>query len=342
MDPLTQASLGGAIGAAFFHKHLGRRAVLFGALAGMSPDLDVLAGLWSDEWDTLAAHRGSSHSLVVLPIVAPVVGFLGSKAFDGGRDLKTWIHLAFWAMWTHPILDSFTTYGTQLLAPFSSKRFVFDAVAIIDPLFTLPLLVTLLLTYTPWGNSDRLQRWGRVALLWGVSYLAFGFALTVHAQSVARQELKAAGFAAVDVRAGTPFFFPLIRRISAYDEQGTFRVGFRSAVAPRPIQWTELPSDQGPEVQRAKEHRGAEVFSWFADGFVQATKDGEHVILHDRRYGLISKPSFTPFHARATFDDDGEVVDVRQIPRGDGRSLSVKAELRQGWDLLWGRPSLGK
>ncbi len=342
MDPLTQASLGGAIGAAFFHKHLGRRAVLFGALAGMSPDLDVLAGLWSDEWDTLAAHRGSSHSLVVLPIVAPVVGFLGSKALGGGRDLKIWIHLAFWALWTHPILDAFTTYGTQLLAPFSSKRFVFDAVAIIDPLFTVPLLVTLLLAYTRWGTTDRLRRWGGVALLWGVSYLALGLVLTLHAQSVARQELETTGFVAVDVRAGTPFFFPLIRRISAYDEESTFRVGFRSAVAPRPIRWTELRSDQGPEIRRAREHRGAKVFAWFAADFVQTTRNGEHVMFHDRRYGLISKPSFTPFHARATFDADGQVVDVRQWPGTDRRSLSIKEELRQGWDLLWGRPSTGQ
>ena len=337
MDPVTQASLGGAIGAAFFHRRLGRRAVLFGALAGMSPDLDVLAGLWSDEWDTLAAHRGISHSLVALPFIAPFVGLFGCRVFGGGHDLKVWIQLAFWALWTHPILDAFTTYGTQLLAPFSRERFVFDAVAIIDPIFSLPLFIVLMLTYTRWGTPDRLSRWGRFALLWGCLYLAFGWTLTLQAQSAAREELRTAGFTALDLRAGTPFFFPLIRRVSAYDDHGQFRVGFRSALVPRPIQWTELESDDGPRVRRALEHRGAKIFTWFAADFVQTTRDGEHVVLHDRRYGLISNPSFTPFSARATFDAEGVLVDVRQIRAFDRRRLSLKNELRQGWALLWGR-----
>ena len=335
MDPLTQASLGGAIGAAFFHKTLGRRAVLFGALAGMSPDLDVIAGLWSNEWDTLIAHRGTSHSLVVLPFIAPFVGMLGCRILGGGRNLQSWMHLAFWAMWTHPVLDAFTTYGTQLLAPFSRERFVFDAVAIIDPFFTVPLFAVVLLTYTRWASTARLARWGRWALVWACLYLAVGLGLTRQAEGAARSQLASEGFATVDLRAGTPFFFPAVRRISAYDDQGEFRIGFRSAVAPRPIRWTRLHSVDDERVRKAREQAG--VFHWFAADFVQAVHDGQDVVFYDRRYGLVSKPSFTPFRARAVFDGN-EPVRVSQAQGFDRSGLSLKGELRHGWHLLWGLP----
>ena len=335
MDPLTQAGLGGAIGGAFFHRRLGRRAILFGALAGMAPDLDILVGLWGDEWTTLAAHRGPTHSLLVLPFAAVPIGWGASKVLGAGRDVRDWILLAFWGLWTHPILDSCTTYGTQLLSPFSDRRFVFDAVAIIDPWFTLPLLLALLVAYTPWGTDERIQRFGRVALTWAVIYLSVGFGLTLSAEAAARRQLAAEGITATDVRGGTPLFFPALRRVSTYDGDRTYRVGFRSALAPEPIQWTAFEHAEDERVDAALASRGGQTFAWFADGFAQAQLRGDDVIFADRRYGLVSAPDQTPFWAVARFRD-GKMVQIRQESGMDRSSLSLRDELRQGWLLTLG------
>ena len=53
----------------------------------------------------------------------------------------SWYNLFFWAIFTHPILDSFTTYGTQLFAPFSNYRVAFNNISVADPVYTVPFLI---------------------------------------------------------------------------------------------------------------------------------------------------------------------------------------------------------
>lgn len=339
MDPLTQAGLGGAIGAAFFHRTLGRRAVLFGALVGMSPDLDVVASLWTDEWGSLAAHRGVTHSLVALPLAAPWVGALGNRFFDQqkqwrGDRLRSWIHLAFWALWTHPILDAFTTYGTQLLAPLTSKRFVFDSVAIIDPWFTLPLLLSCLLAYVRlWSAPQVVSRGARLALGWAVFYLAAGFLLSRQAEHAAKQQLASENFQASRVQAATPLFFPVLRRISVQNTDNDFLIGFYSPWSDDPINWTPFLSQSSADIEALLKTREGRVFQWFADGWVQAHQDQERITLFDRRYGLVSVPGATPFRAVADLGPDGRPSKLRQVGM-DATGVSLSKEWQAGWNLL--------
>ena len=76
MDSITQAVLGATIAEAGFRRRLGGRAVAFGAICGALPDLDIAAG-FIDQWATLTNHRGFSHSLLVLPLVAVGMGWVG-------------------------------------------------------------------------------------------------------------------------------------------------------------------------------------------------------------------------------------------------------------------------
>ena len=136
MDPLTQGLLGAACGQAVYGRALGRRAVIWGAAIGMSPDLDVVLNATGPMGEWLW-HRGFTHALWFGPLLGPLPGWLLWR-WKGGR-LRDWIGLAILALFTHPLLDVWTTYGTQLLAPFSRHRFALDAVGIIDPAYTLVL-----------------------------------------------------------------------------------------------------------------------------------------------------------------------------------------------------------
>lgn len=202
MDSLTQITLGAAVGELVLGKKIGNRAILWGAVGGTIPDLDVLTGLFLDPLQELTAHRGFSHSIVFSIIGAFVFGwmihrmyqsayhrymavvgwfmipagvlFFISRIFEGASfsagslalfilviglsvfglykryfqnevsipeaSLRDWQWLMFWTIFTHPLLDCFTTYGTQLFQPFSDYRVAFNVISVADPLYTLPFL----------------------------------------------------------------------------------------------------------------------------------------------------------------------------------------------------------
>jgi len=137
MDSLTQIVLGAACGEAVLGKKIGNKALLFGAIGGTIPDLDVMVGslLHGNEIDAMLFHRGFMHSILFSVVAAFLLGWLVHKLYNSGKRLgtttqKDWIWLWFLSLFTHPILDCFTPYGTQLFAPFSNYRVAFNNIAV--------------------------------------------------------------------------------------------------------------------------------------------------------------------------------------------------------------------
>ncbi|AIA74963.1 hydrolase [Halomonas campaniensis] len=145
MDSITQATLGAAIGGAVLGKRLGRKAVFIGALLGTLPDLDVVLD-YGDAVANVTEHRGFSHSLFVLTGLATVFALLCHR-FAPARDISLgrWWCFFVLCLTTHPVLDSFTTYGTQLFWPLDMPPIAWPIVFIIDPFYTLPLLLALII-----------------------------------------------------------------------------------------------------------------------------------------------------------------------------------------------------
>jgi inner membrane protein len=141
MDSLTQIVLGAAVGEVVLGKKIGNKAQLYGAIAGTIPDLDVLAQLITDPITSTELHRGFSHSVVFAIIAAPILGWLVDKV-ERKLNLgwRSWAALFFWGIFTHPLLDAFTTWGTQLLWP-ADWRIAFNSIFVIDPLYTIPFII---------------------------------------------------------------------------------------------------------------------------------------------------------------------------------------------------------
>ncbi|HLT08516.1 MAG TPA: metal-dependent hydrolase [Cyclobacteriaceae bacterium] len=145
MDSLTQIVLGAAVAEVVAGKKLGNRALLWGAIGGTIPDLDVIGGFFMGEVAYVNFHRGFSHSLVFGFILGPLLGWLVSRSqWSQGQSFWLWTQLFFWTIFTHPLLDSFTSYGTQLFLPFSDYRVELNTIFIIDPAYTLPMLAGLI------------------------------------------------------------------------------------------------------------------------------------------------------------------------------------------------------
>lgn len=145
MDAVTQIVLGAAVGEATLGKKVGNKAVLWGAIAGIIPDLDVLAFPLLTDVQKLSFHRSFSHSIVFALLAAPLLAYLIAK-IHGTQEAsrRDWTKLAFWSVFTHPLLDCFTIYGTQLFQPFSDYPVALNTIFVIDPLYTLPLLLSVI------------------------------------------------------------------------------------------------------------------------------------------------------------------------------------------------------
>ncbi|MFC7369676.1 MULTISPECIES: metal-dependent hydrolase [Vreelandella] len=148
MDSVTQAALGAAVGGAILGRRLGRKAVLIGALLGTLPDLDVVLD-YGDAVANVTEHRGFSHSLFVLTGLGTLFALLTARLFPATQQRPVYFRHWWWffvlCLTTHPLLDSLTTYGTQLFWPLDIPPVAWPIVFIIDPFYTLPLLIALII-----------------------------------------------------------------------------------------------------------------------------------------------------------------------------------------------------
>jgi inner membrane protein len=183
MDSLTQIILGAAAGEVVLGKKIGNRALLWGAIAGTIPDLDVLGGLFLNSVDNISFHRGISHSITFSVLGAFLFGWLVHKLYeflDSRREkprpkasLKGWQWLFFWGLFTHPILDCFTMYGTELFAPFSDARIAWATISVADPLYTIPFLICLIVASFFKRESKKRRFWNYLGIGLSSCYLLF-------------------------------------------------------------------------------------------------------------------------------------------------------------------------
>ena len=171
MDSLTQIVLGAAVGEAVLGKKIGNKAVLYGAIAGTIPDLDVIFGSLTDTITAIEWHRSFSHSLLFSVLLAPILGWFVSKLERKlNIGLIPWTKLFFLGLFTHTLLDAFTSWGTQILWPLKT-RYALNSIFVIDPLYTVPFLVFTIMVLFYKRESKIRRRLNTTGLLISTTYL---------------------------------------------------------------------------------------------------------------------------------------------------------------------------
>ena len=285
MDPVTQGALGAAAAQAVFGRRLPRAAALVGAAAGMAADLDVFIPSGGDPVSGIIYHRHFTHSLLFIPLggLLCALPFVWWKTFKGSRPHVVGASAVAYA--THGLLDAFTSYGTLLLWPFSDRRVAWDSIGIVDPAFTLPLLVGVV-----WAALARRRRAALVALLVSAAYMCFGGWQHQRALSAQRALAEARGHAIEHGRA-TPAPGALLMWRSVYVAGGRLYVdGLRvpyfaetlvkEGGSERVAAFEDLPAGTRG---RPDTRRVYDVFVWFADGLVTPV-EGRAGVLGDQRF----------------------------------------------------------
>lgn len=169
MDTFTQAVIGACAAQIGVKKEHVSLAAICGALAGMAPDLDTFIHSATDPLLGKMFHRHFTHSLFFIPIGAALVTLILWVIFFRKKSIKTIYIFTLLGYATHALLDSCTSYGTQLLWPLTNSRFAWDNIAIIDPLYTLPLFIGVVLTLI-----KKKSVWAESAFIYSLIYLGVG------------------------------------------------------------------------------------------------------------------------------------------------------------------------
>lgn len=175
MDPLTQGLLGAALSQSCAKKEHIRLAAICGALGGMAPDLDVLIRSTNDSLLFVEYHRHFTHSLFFIPFGGFLVAAFLYLFFRNKFSFKLIYLFTTLGFATHGLLDACTSYGTRLYWPFSDVRVSWNIISIIDPIYTITLLVFVILSII--RKSKSLIRIG-----FGLSMLYMAFCSFKHQQ----------------------------------------------------------------------------------------------------------------------------------------------------------------
>ena len=324
MDTITQGLLGAAIGQAAFGKRLGRGAVVWGAVGGVIPDLDILPSTFMGEIGDMLYHRGPTHALWFGVVLAPICGYgvwrwykrkagKAGKPPPGRSDLWWWMALFLAAIVTHPLLDVFTSYGTQLFTPFSNARVAVHGVSIIDPIYSLTL-VAALAAGRVWRSKPVVgMAAAGAALVLTTSYLFYGWHLNERAKERARVQLEAEGETVSRVSSYPTFLQVFQRRIVARTAGGEVRVANISMWKdPQPIAWAKFFPPDHPFIDKALHSREGEIFTWFClEEYVpRVIESGDRVIvkIDDLRYGMDASKVEGIWGLQAVFDRQGRLL----------------------------------
>lgn len=286
MDSLTHATLGACIGRLMLGKPLGRKALLWGVVAQNMPDIDGVANLWLPTSEGLLAHRGLTHSLPVGLVAAAGFALIAHR-WQRSSGVSAWQWFVFFAVQLsiHDLIDTTNAYGTGLLEPFSHERFSVHLLYVLDPLFTLPLLVStlVLLGYHRRYNVGR--AWAVAGLTWALLYVGIAFISKTITNRDIRQSLLAVNIPETQFFITPTPFNSLLWYAVAKNKSG-YSVGYRS-VFDKPDHRTAFTFFPQQKPLLAGIRASAEVSRLvrFADGYYTVERDGRGLAIDVLRFG---------------------------------------------------------
>ncbi len=329
MDSVTQAVLGASICGAMLGRAHGRKAYAAGAALATLPDLDILIR-HADPLSAVIHHRGFSHSLVTLTALAALLAWLFRRWRPRADYTGRWLFAALWlTLATHPLLDAFTSYGTQLFWPWHPTPTAWSTIFIIDPFYTLPLLVATVagLAAGARPSSRRIACW---ALALSTAYLACSVAAKAAIEHRVRAQLEAQG---VQVQAmfSTPEPFSiLLWRVVARTAQGDAIEAIAGFLDRGPAETLREPLN-GHLIGNPSGPPLLEGLRWFTGGWLRYDEIDGQLVATDLRMGLATGLYSFRFRV-AERDAEGRwrAITPTRWP-SDSRLDALPAVLRRIW-----------
>lgn len=316
MDLLTQGLLGAALSQTAARRAESRLATFVGLAAGVAADADVLIRSGTDPLLTLEYHRHFTHSVFFIPLGALLVALLLWPLLRSRLAFGRLYLFSLLGFSLSGFLDACTSYGTHLFWPLLTDRISWQIISIIDPVFTLALLVAVILGYR---RRVRTAAWMGLGL--AGSYLLLGLVQQQRAETIAIELAEKRGHEQerllVKPTLGNLFLWRSVYLSGDRFHVDAVRVGFGEQKRVYPggsLQRLDSMRDIPNLVSDSMLYRDIQRFSRFSDGYV-ALHPQRSDIVGDVRYanlptgleplwGIEIDPSRPGEHARYGFHRD--------------------------------------
>jgi inner membrane protein len=335
MDSITQATLGAAVGEIVLGHKAGNRAIFWGGVAGTLPDLDILAYPLMDQIAQLGWHRGPSHAFFFLTIAAPILGIIIHKIKRKEEiTWRNWTFIVYFAFITHVLLDAFTIYGTQLFQPFNNWPVSLNSISIVDPLYTIPLMISVIVIMFISRNSTIRRKIIIFGLTVSTLYIGIAFGNKFHVNSVARLNFEANNIIAEKFITTPTIFNSLLWRVTAKADDG-FYVGYYSILdSSHEINFSYLPQNSHL-LESMLETDAVKRLFWFSRGYYIVREVEGQIQFADIRFGTIDvgRPESSRFIFEWALEASKDNPTRGKISKIDFSNV----DFNQAFGLLWQR-----
>jgi inner membrane protein len=314
MDSLTHVVMGASMQAALLGRVQGRKALLYGAVLATLPDLDVLIP-YPDPVSLMTHHRGVTHSVFVLTALAAVLVWLIRKRWPAAPYSAGRLFLTVWlVLIAHPIVDALTTYGTQIFWPLPVHPVSVSSIFIIDPVFTLPLVLAFVASLV-WGEGARRIR--SVALIFCTVYLGFTLAAKMVAERHVRSAMTRQGIPVSAMFSAPMPLNSLLWRVIVRTSDGDYYETITSLFDRSPPEQLRHSLNQplSKILSNAPLHAR---LNWFTNGWLRYDAIGSDLVVTDLRLGMPGYHFFRFVMAHQDYAGNWQTVVPRFWPNARG------------------------
>ena len=287
MDSITHIALGACMGEAFLDRKLGKKAMLWGALAQSVPDVDFIASFWMNTSSNLLAHRGFTHSFLFVAIVTVFFALMAERWHRPHNiSFRKWLQFFGGVIFFHVFIDAFNNYGVGWFEPFSHKRISFNAIYVADPFFSIwPGIAVIMLLVSKHGHTQR-KKWWTMGLGLSSLYLLY----CIFNKTMINRDVKQV-LEKQDIQYSRYFTTPTALQnwlwyVVAGNDSG-YHIGYRSMFdSKKQIDFEYFPRNEFL-LDSVEDTESLQKLKRFSQEFYTVEKWGDTLIFNDVRFGQI-------------------------------------------------------
>jgi inner membrane protein len=322
MDSITHIALGACMGEAFLDRKLGKKAMLWGALAQSIPDIDFLASFWMNTSSNLLAHRGFTHSFLFVALIAVFFALIAERWHRPHNvSFKRWLLFFGGVIFIHVFIDAFNNYGVGWFEPFSHRRISFQSIYVADPFFSIwPGIAVLMLIITKHSWKQR-KKWWMMGLVMSAVYLLYCIFNKTMINGDVKTILKKQNIQYSRYFTTPTAFQNWLWYVVAGNDSGYY-VGFRSVFdSKKQIDFEYFPRNDHL-LDSVEDHEELQKLKRFSQQFYTVEKWNDTLVFNDLRFGQIM----------GWQDPKGKFVFHYFLKDSADNKLVVQRGRLEGWD----------
>lgn len=338
MDSVSHIVIGAAIGETLLGKKIGRWGMLLGAIAKSAPDFDLFYTGLSDPRAYMCEHRAHTHSLFIETLYAIPIAWLLIKLFRNKVSFGRMLVFMLACLWGHSLLDWCTNFGTQLLLPFTNENYSLNTLAIVDLLFTLPIIILILIAVFHKKNATRRNKLAMASLIYCFVYLGFTFINKVHVEQIVEESLVANNIP-VTAHMTNPTMLNNVLWYAVGSNDSTLYIGECNWLhQENPITWHSYPRNV-QLMEQCESKKDVAVLQWFGDPYTIAEANGDTLNVYAVKFGRTNmqeselEKTFI-FHYKLYQENGEEKMGMQQANK---ENTNFKESLADLWERICGR-----